>query len=232
MYKRIASAESTAGLAEVRAELEDRYGKPPEGVLHLLRAAEIRLIAEALGITQIERKRTAMEEAKPAAPARSPAPPAGLPAQWPRLGSQRPELGGWAVASTPLPGRHGQAPQVPSLQYSNRAAVNRPVTNASMALRQTTPTRSSGAAQAGLLRPMREMLYITFSDKLHATPQPDGVGINVGMLMKLVARQAKQGARLTPQGTLRWPLSGAQAEVVLAETLDLLERLQPQPGPQ
>ena len=55
------------------------------------------------------------------------------------------------------------------------------------------------------------------------------MGINVGMLMKLVARQAKQGAQLTPQGTLRWPLSGAQAEVVLAETLKLLERLQPQP---
>ncbi len=241
MYKRIASAESNAGLAEVRAELEDRYGKPPEGVLHLLRAAEIRLIAETLGITQIERKRTVIEEAKPVtpvrSPARAPAKPAGLPEQWPRLGShgpglggQRPGLGGWAAAATPLPGRHGQAPQVPSLQYSNRAAVNRPITNAAMALRQATPARSSAAAQAGVLQPMREMLYITFSEKLHAAPQPDGVGINVGMLMKLVARQARQGAQLTPQGTLRWPLSGAQAEVVLAETLELLERLQPQPG--
>jgi transcription-repair coupling factor (superfamily II helicase) len=75
---------------------------------------------------------------------------------------------------------------------------------------------------------MREMLYITFSEKLHAAPQEDGKGVNVGALMKLVARNAKNGAQLTPQGTLRWPLSSANADVVLAETRELLEMLRPQ----
>ena len=36
MYKRIAGAENEAVLTDARAELEDRYGKPPEAVLHLL----------------------------------------------------------------------------------------------------------------------------------------------------------------------------------------------------
>ena len=64
MYKRIAGAESPAVLTEVRAELEDRYGKPPETVLHLLLAAEIRLTCERLGIAQLERKRTVRGGAK------------------------------------------------------------------------------------------------------------------------------------------------------------------------
>ncbi len=226
MYKRIAAAESATALAEVRAELEDRYGRPPEGVLHLLLAGEIRLTCETLGITQIERKRTAIEEPKPAAPARTPARPAGSPARPFGYPGQRPGLGGWPPPS-PLPGRHGQAPQIPSLQFSSRAAVNRPVSNATMALRQGAPARASGAAQAGVLKPMREMLYITFSEKLHTAPQQEGGGINVGMLMKLVARNAKQGAQLTPQGTLRWPLTSAQAEMVLKETRELLEMLRP-----
>src|ERR1700761_89829 len=61
MYKRIAGAESMSMLTEVRAELEDRYGQPPESVLHLLIAGEIRLTCELLGIAQIERKRTLIE---------------------------------------------------------------------------------------------------------------------------------------------------------------------------
>jgi transcription-repair coupling factor (superfamily II helicase) len=69
MYKRIAGAESMSALTEVRAELEDRYGKPPDSVLHLLIAGEIRLTCEMLGIAQIERKRTLIEEPKKAAPA-------------------------------------------------------------------------------------------------------------------------------------------------------------------
>lgn len=72
---------------------------------------------------------------------------------------------------------------------------------------------------------MRDFLYITFSDKLHAAPQADGKGVNVGALMKLVSRSAKQGSQLTPQGVLRWPLSAAQAEVVLKETRELLAQL-------
>ena len=58
MYKRIAGAEDYAALADVRAELQDRYGTPPESVLNLLAAADIRLRCEQLGISQLDRKRT------------------------------------------------------------------------------------------------------------------------------------------------------------------------------
>jgi len=222
MYKRIAGAESMSALTEVRAELEDRYGQPPDSVLHLLIAGEIRLTCELLGIAQIERKRTLIEEPKKAS---APAPA--------RPSVQRPSFGSWSTAQPvrpPLAGRHGQLPQTANLQFSTRAAANRPVTNATVALREAAGARPANApaAQAGKLRPMREMLYVTFSDKLHAAPQEDGKGINVGALMKLVARNAKNGAQLTPQGTLRWPLSSAQADVVLAETRELLEMLRTQ----
>jgi transcription-repair coupling factor (superfamily II helicase) len=142
---------------------------------------------------------------------------------------QKPSFGSWSTQPQRplLAGRHGQAPQTANLQFSTRAAASRPVTNATVALRETAAARPA-AVQAGKMRPMREMLYITFSDKLHAAPQDDSKGINVGGLMKLVARNAKNGARLTPQGTLRWPLSSAQADVVLAETRELLEMLRPQ----
>ena len=220
MYKRIAGAESMAALTEVRAELEDRYGKPPQSVLHLLSAGEIRLTCEMLGIVQIERKRTMIEEPKKAAPA---------PA---RPNVQRPGFGSWSTAQpqrAPLAGRYGQAPQTANLQFSTRAAASRPVTNATVALRETAAARppNAPALQAGRMKPMREMLYVTFSEKLHAAPQQDGKGINVGALMNLVARNAKNGAQLTPQGTLRWPLSSAQADVVLTETRELLEMLRP-----
>ena len=221
MYKRIAGAESMNALTEVRAELEDRYGKPPDAVLHLLIAGEIRLTCELLGIAQIERKRTLIEEPKKPAP---------VPV---RTNVQKPTFGSWSTSQPqrpPLAGRHGQAPQTANLQFSTRAAATRPVTNATVALRETAASRPANtpAAQAGKLRPMREMLYITFSEKLHAAPQEDGKGVNVGALMKLVARNAKNGAQLTPQGTLRWPLSSANADVVLAETRELLEMLRPQ----
>ena len=221
MYKRIAGAESMSALTEVRAELEDRYGQPPDSVLHLLIAGEIRLTCELLGIAQIERKRTLIEEPKKPA-----APPA-------RPNVQKPSFGSWSTAQAPRPplaGRHGQLPQTANLQFSTRAAANRPVTNATVALRETAAARPANApaAQAGKLKPMRDMLYITFSDKLHAAPQEDGKSINVGAMMKLVARNAKNGAQLTPQGTLRWPLSSAQADVVLSETRELLEMLRTQ----
>ena len=69
------------------------------------------------------------------------------------------------------------------------------------------------------------MLYVTFSDKLHAAPQEEGKGINAGMLMKLVAKNAKNGAQFTPQGVLKWPLSSAKAEDVIRETRELLAAL-------
>jgi transcription-repair coupling factor (superfamily II helicase) len=204
MYKRIAGAESDAVLTEVRAELEDRYGKPPESVLHLLLAGEIRLTCERLGIAQIERKRTVMDEPKKAVAPQKPV--------------AKPAFGGWTNPSTraPLAGRHGQAPQTASLQFSTRAAVGRAV--------------NSPLGQAGKMKAMREMLYVTFSEKLHSAPAEDGKGINAGMLMKLVARNAKNGAQFTPQGVLKWPLSGSSADVVLAETRELLAQLDASAG--
>jgi transcription-repair coupling factor (superfamily II helicase) len=79
--------------------------------------------------------------------------------------------------------------------------------------------------QAGKMKAMRDMLYVTFSEKLHATPQEEGKGINAGMLMKLVAKNAKNGAQFTPQGVLKWPLSSAQADDVIRETRELLAAL-------
>jgi transcription-repair coupling factor (superfamily II helicase) len=214
MYKRIAGAETDAVLTEVRAELEDRYGKPPESVLHLLAAGEIRLTCERLGIAQIERKRTAVEPPKKATVV--PARPAA-----------KPGFGPWSAQPQrpPLAGRHGQAPQTANLQFSARAAANRPVTNATMALRETVATQAGTVARAGQMKAMREMLYVTFSEKLHAAPVEGVQGISPGLLMKLVARNAKNGAQLSPQGVLKWPLTSAKSDVVLSETRELLAAL-------
>ena len=65
MYKRIAGAEDQAALADVRAELQDRYGMPPDTVLNLLAAGEIRLHCEQLGVSQLDRKRTQIELPNP-----------------------------------------------------------------------------------------------------------------------------------------------------------------------
>jgi transcription-repair coupling factor (superfamily II helicase) len=221
MYKRIAGAENDAVLTDVRAELEDRYGKPPESVLHLLAAGEIRLMCERLGIAQIERKRVAMEEPKKVAPAapRQPVRPGALGVNSRMWGTMQP---------SPMAGRHGQAPQVASLQFSSRAALNRSETNATKALRETAAVRPAGAptAKAGQMKPMRDVLFVTFSEKLHAAPAAEGKGVNVGALMKLVSRNAKNGAQLTPQGVLRWPLSSGQADDVIRETRELMASLE------
>jgi transcription-repair coupling factor (superfamily II helicase) len=65
MYKRIAGSQTQADLAEVRDELQDRYGTPPETVLNLLAAGEIRLQCEQRGISQLDRKRTQIELPNP-----------------------------------------------------------------------------------------------------------------------------------------------------------------------
>jgi transcription-repair coupling factor (superfamily II helicase) len=65
MYKRIAGAEDEAALQDVAAELKDRYGDPPESVLNLLSAGELRLMCEKLGIAQLDRKRTQIELPNP-----------------------------------------------------------------------------------------------------------------------------------------------------------------------
>jgi transcription-repair coupling factor (superfamily II helicase) len=41
----------------VQAELEDRYGAPPDATVFLLEAAKIRLECERIGIAQVDRKR-------------------------------------------------------------------------------------------------------------------------------------------------------------------------------
>ncbi len=57
VYKKIAGAQEETTLSEIRAELEDRFGPPPETVAHLLEAALLRLESERLGVSQIDRKR-------------------------------------------------------------------------------------------------------------------------------------------------------------------------------
>ncbi|HEY6413283.1 MAG TPA: transcription-repair coupling factor [Edaphobacter sp.] len=139
MYKRIAGAEDYAALADVRAELQDRYGTPPESVLNLLAAGEIRLHCQQLGIAQIDRKRTQIEQNK--------------------------------------------------------------------------------------IKTFVEMLHIKFADR---STDPTVASVDPGTLMKLVSRNTKRGAQFTPQGILRWPLTSAKAEDVLAETRALLDSLAPQ----
>ena len=57
LYKKIAGAASEAAVAEVRAEMEDRYGAPPDATVYLLEAAMLRLECERMGIAQIDRRR-------------------------------------------------------------------------------------------------------------------------------------------------------------------------------
>jgi transcription-repair coupling factor (superfamily II helicase) len=231
MYKRIAGANSDAMLTEIRDELQDRYGQPPENVQHLLAVGEIRLLCERLSIAQIERKRVAVDDAKKAAPTQSK--PSQQTVQWAGREVMRPG-NAWQPSTMlsrtqPLAGRHGQAPQTASLQFSSRAALNRSgESNATKAAREVTAPRATNSplAQAGRMKPMRDTLFVTFSEKLHAAPAESGKGINVGALMKLVSRNAKNGAQLTPQGVLRWPLSGSDADTVLSETRELLSSLE------
>jgi len=146
MYKRIAGAEDAATLSDVRAELQDRYGDPPEAVLNLLSAGEIRLHCEQLGIAQLDRKRTQIE----------------------------------------LPNPNGNKKQP--------------------------------------LKTFVEMLHVKLAE---ASPASSQSKIDPGNLMKLISRNAKRGAQFTPQGVLRWPLSSAQADIVLNEAKGLLESLDP-----
>ncbi len=151
MYKRIAGALDQPAIDDVRSELHDRYGTPPETVLNLLAAGELRLQCERLGIAQLDRKRTQVE--------------------------------------LPHPNGNKKNPLKTFVEMLH--------------LRFTAPEDASGQ-----------------STLAHASVDP-------GMLMKLVARSAKRGAQFTPQGILRWPLTSAKAEDVLAETRALLDSLEP-----
>ena len=61
LYKKIAGTASDSAIDEVRAELEDRYGAPPDATVYLLEAARLRLESERLGIAQIDRKRSELQ---------------------------------------------------------------------------------------------------------------------------------------------------------------------------
>jgi transcription-repair coupling factor (superfamily II helicase) len=61
LYKKIAGAASDAAVDEVRAEMEDRYGAPPDATVYLLEAARLRLECERMGIAQIDRKRSEVQ---------------------------------------------------------------------------------------------------------------------------------------------------------------------------
>ena len=54
-YRNIAAAETNEALAEVREELEDRYGKLPVPVQNLLRVAALRIRARAVGLHDIQK---------------------------------------------------------------------------------------------------------------------------------------------------------------------------------
>jgi transcription-repair coupling factor (superfamily II helicase) len=57
MYKRVAGVETEPQLADVRGELEDRYGNPPPPVRNLLDYASLRLLCNRLSVSRVERKR-------------------------------------------------------------------------------------------------------------------------------------------------------------------------------
>jgi transcription-repair coupling factor (superfamily II helicase) len=173
MYKRIAGAEDQATLADVRAELQDRYGDPPESVQNLLAAGELRLLCEQLGIAQLDRKRTQIEQP------------------------------------------HAAPKPAPQQTYSRRA--------------QPAPHPAP--------KVFVEMLHIRFAAEAADTSQQAAsngdastqtrTSVDPAAMMRLVTRNAKRGAQFTAQGVLRWPLTSAKAEDVLAETRTLLESLSP-----
>jgi transcription-repair coupling factor (superfamily II helicase) len=57
MYKRVAGVESEQQLEDVQAEIEDRYGPPPEAVKNLAAYAALRLLSRRLGVAAIDRRR-------------------------------------------------------------------------------------------------------------------------------------------------------------------------------
>ncbi len=57
MYKRVAGVETESQLSDVGAELQDRYGPPPQAVRNLLDYASLKLLCVRVGVNAIERKR-------------------------------------------------------------------------------------------------------------------------------------------------------------------------------
>jgi transcription-repair coupling factor (superfamily II helicase) len=52
-YKKLATVQDAAGLVEIEAELQDRYGAPPEPVRNLLEVARLRTVARKAGVGNI-----------------------------------------------------------------------------------------------------------------------------------------------------------------------------------
>jgi transcription-repair coupling factor (superfamily II helicase) len=61
LYKKVAGANSEKAIADLRAEMEDRYGPLPDATVYLLEAASLRLECERIGIAQIDRKRAELQ---------------------------------------------------------------------------------------------------------------------------------------------------------------------------
>jgi transcription-repair coupling factor (superfamily II helicase) len=54
LYKRVASARDEAALRELQVEMIDRFGLLPEAVRNLFSIAELRLVAERVGVTRLD----------------------------------------------------------------------------------------------------------------------------------------------------------------------------------
>ncbi|HEX4284966.1 MAG TPA: transcription-repair coupling factor [Terracidiphilus sp.] len=61
LYKKIASATTEKAIADLRAEMEDRYGQLPDATVYLLEAAALRLECERIGVAQIDRRRSELQ---------------------------------------------------------------------------------------------------------------------------------------------------------------------------
>jgi transcription-repair coupling factor (superfamily II helicase) len=53
MYRKVAEARTDERLAEVEAEMRDRYGPPPESVRNLFAVARFRIVARSAGLTDV-----------------------------------------------------------------------------------------------------------------------------------------------------------------------------------
>jgi transcription-repair coupling factor (superfamily II helicase) len=61
LYKKIAGGATEKAIADLRAEMEDRYGPLPDSTVYLLEAATLRLECERMGIAQIDRRRSELQ---------------------------------------------------------------------------------------------------------------------------------------------------------------------------
>ena len=61
LYKKVAGSADEKALADLRAEMEDRYGALPDATVYLLEAAALRIECEHMGIAQIDRKRAELQ---------------------------------------------------------------------------------------------------------------------------------------------------------------------------